>query len=87
MEYMSGFGNEFVSEAEKGAVPSRGANPQKVPFGLVSEQISGSAFTKGLSQNLRSYLYRIQPSAWHGSLNPIKSVSYTHLTLPTIYSV
>ncbi len=75
---MSGFGNEFISEAIKGSVPSLGANPQHAPLGLVAEQISGSAFTKQRCHNLRSYLYRIQPSAVHGPLLVLDSPSIFH---------
>jgi homogentisate 1,2-dioxygenase len=36
-----------------------------VPFGLYAEQLSGSAFTMPRGQNLRSWLYRLRPSAMH----------------------
>ncbi|WP_232476015.1 homogentisate 1,2-dioxygenase [Flavisphingomonas formosensis] len=63
---MSGFGNHFASEAVPGALPVGRNSPQKVPFGLYAEQLSGSAFTAPRADNLRSWLYRLRPSADHG---------------------
>jgi homogentisate 1,2-dioxygenase len=62
LKYQSGFGNEFATEAEPGALPQGCNNPQKVPFGLFAEQLSGSAFTAPGAENQRSWLYKIQPS-------------------------
>jgi homogentisate 1,2-dioxygenase len=44
---LSGFGSEFVSEDPRcpGSVPSGQNNPQKCPYGLYAEQLSGMAFT------------------------------------------
>jgi len=42
-----------------------------VPFGLYAEQISGSAFTAPRSQNLRSWFYRMRPSAMHAPFKRI----------------
>ena len=60
-----GFGNHITSEAILGAVPQNQNNPQKPPFGLYAEQISGSAFTQKRTENLRSWMYRIIPSVKH----------------------
>lgn len=60
-----GFGNHITSEAILGAVPQNQNNPQKSPFGLYAEQISGSAFTQKRTENLRSWMYRILPSVKH----------------------
>jgi len=69
--YLYGFGNYFESEAlENVLIPGRNA-PQKVPYGLYAEQISGSAFTASRHLNLHSWLYRIRPSVMHGD--------FTHL--------
>ncbi len=65
MEYQSGFGNEFASEAVSGALPVGQNSPQKVPFGLYTEQLSGSAFTAPRGHNRRSWVYRLRPSAAH----------------------
>jgi homogentisate 1,2-dioxygenase len=66
VDYMSGFGNEFATEALPGALPAHRNSPQKVAYGLYAEQISGTAFTAPRSHNRRSWLYRIRPGAMHG---------------------
>lgn len=63
--YMSGFGNEFASEALPGVLPIGQNSPQKVAYGLYAEQISGTAFTAPRHSNQRSWLYRIRPAAIH----------------------
>ena len=63
--YHSGFGNEFASEALPGALPVGQNSPQRVPYGLYAEQLSGAAFTAPRHQNRRSWLYRIRPAAVH----------------------
>ena len=45
LEYQSGFGNEFATEAVPGALPQGQNAPQKSALGLYTEQLSGSAFT------------------------------------------
>ena len=42
---MSGFGNHFSTEAVAGALPVGRNSPQRVPYGLYAEQLSGTAFT------------------------------------------
>ncbi|WP_404441294.1 homogentisate 1,2-dioxygenase [Stutzerimonas chloritidismutans] len=64
--YQSGFGNEFSSEALPGALPVGQNSPQKVPYGLYTELLSGTAFTVARSEARRTWLYRIRPSASHG---------------------
>jgi homogentisate 1,2-dioxygenase len=68
---MSGFGNEFATEALPGALPAHRNSPQRVAYGLYAEQISGTAFTAPRSHNRRSWLYRIRPAAMHGSFAPV----------------
>ena len=63
--YMTGFGNEFATEALPGALPEGQNSPQRCPYGLYAEQLSGSAFTAPRGANLRSWLYRIRPSVLH----------------------
>ncbi len=43
--HMPGFGNDFETEALPGALPQGRNSPQKCPYGLYAEQLSGSAFT------------------------------------------
>ncbi|WP_395808454.1 homogentisate 1,2-dioxygenase [Archangium minus] len=69
--YLSGFANEFATEAVAGALPEGQNSPQRVPFGLYAEQLSGSAFTAPRRENRRSWLYRIRPSSSHGSFRPL----------------
>ncbi|MEA1674818.1 homogentisate 1,2-dioxygenase [Nitrospirillum sp. BR 11163] len=64
-DMMSGFGNSFATEAVPGALPVGRNSPQKVPFGLYAEQLSGSAFTAPRTENRRSWLYRLRPTASH----------------------
>ena len=64
-EYQSGFGNEFATEALPGALPRGRNSPQKVAYGLYAEQFSGTAFTAPRDDNLRTWCYRIRPSAKH----------------------
>src|SRR5690554_7739488 len=68
--YMSGFGNEFATEALAGALPVGRNSPQKVAHGLYAEQLSGTAFTAPRHANRRSWLYRIRPAAMHGPFEP-----------------
>jgi homogentisate 1,2-dioxygenase len=63
--YMSGFGNGFETEALAGALPVGRNSPQKCPYGLYAEQLSGSPFTAPRVTNERSWLYRIRPTVKH----------------------
>ncbi|AZG15512.1 homogentisate 1,2-dioxygenase [Cupriavidus pauculus] len=64
-QYMSGFANEFATEALPGALPVGRNSPQRAPYGLYAEQISGTAFTAPRAHNRRSWLYRMRPAAMH----------------------
>jgi len=63
--YQSGFANEFATEALPGALPVGRNSPQRAPYGLYAEQLSGTAFTAPRHSNRRSWLYRIRPAAMH----------------------
>jgi homogentisate 1,2-dioxygenase len=63
--YLTGFGNEFATEALAGALPVGRNSPQKPPFGLYAEQFTGTAFTAPRAYNRRSWLYRVRPAAVH----------------------
>ncbi|MEM1236578.1 MAG: homogentisate 1,2-dioxygenase [Pseudomonadota bacterium] len=63
--YMSGFGNDFETEALPGALPQGMNSPQRVNYGLYAEQLSGTAFTAPQHQNERTWCYRIRPSVKH----------------------
>ncbi len=70
LQYLSGFGNEFATEALPGALPVGRNSPQKCPYGLYAEQLRGTAFTAPRAANRRSWLYRIRPAAMHGPFSP-----------------
>ena len=72
LQYQSGFGNEFATEALPGALPQGQNSPQKVAYGLYAEQLSGTAFTAPRNLNRRSWLYRIRPSVLH---KPFRQIS------------
>jgi homogentisate 1,2-dioxygenase len=63
--YQTGFANELASEALPGALPEGRNSPQRAPYGLYAEQLSGTAFTAPRHANRRSWLYRIRPAALH----------------------
>ena len=63
--YMTGFANEWATEAIAGALPVGRNSPQVAPLGLYAEQLSGTAFTAPRHSNRRSWLYRIRPGAMH----------------------
>ena len=69
--YLSGFANEFATEALPGALPAGRNSPQRAPYGLYAEQLSGTAFTAPRAHNRRSWLYRIRPSAVHKPFVPL----------------
>jgi len=69
-QHQSGFGNEFASEAIAGALPVGRNSPQKAPHDLFAELLSGTAFTAPRANNLRSWLYRRQPSVVAGAYAP-----------------
>ena len=70
--YLSGFGNEFATEAVPGALPVGQNSPQRPPLGLYAEGLSGTAFTAPRVANRRTWLYRIRPSADHPPFRPIE---------------
>src|ERR1700744_681969 len=76
VRYLSGFGNEFATEAVDGALPRHRNSPQQAPLGLYAEQLSGTAFTQPRAVNRRTWLYRVLPSAAHG---PFRKMAAEHL--------
>ncbi len=69
--YQCGFANHFATEALPGALPEGRNSPQRAPYGLYAEQLSGTAFTAPRAHNRRSWLYRIRPAAVHGPFAPL----------------
>jgi homogentisate 1,2-dioxygenase len=74
---LSGFGNQFASEAVPGALPQGRNSPQRVAHGLYAELVSGSAFTAPRADNRRSWLYRRQPSVVTGAYRPYEQPLWT----------
>lgn len=77
LEYLTGFGNEFASEAVTGALPAYGNTPQRPAFGLYTEQMTGTSFTTPRAQNRRSWWYRILPSVRHSAFTAYKHTGIT----------
>lgn len=77
IRYQSGFANDYASEALPGALPAGRNSPQRCPYGLYAEQLSGTAFTAPRADNRRSWLYRIRPSAQH---QPFQRIDNGYLT-------
>jgi homogentisate 1,2-dioxygenase len=71
LSYQSGFANEFATEALPGALPVGRNSPQRPPYGLYAEQLSGTAFTAPRGDNRRSWLYRIRPAVMHKPFRPL----------------
>jgi len=72
LHYQSGFGNEHASEAMPGSLPVGRNSPQRVAHGLYAELLSGTAFTAPRAENLRSWMYRRQPSVAVGGYAPLE---------------
>ncbi len=69
-DYLPGFANHVSTEAVPGALPVGRNSPQRTPFGLYAEQLSGTAFTAPRAENRRSWLYRLRPTANHPAFTP-----------------
>ena len=65
-----GFGSYIVTEAVANALPVGRNSPQKAPFGLFAELLSGAAFTAPRSENRRTWVYRMRPTAAHAPFMP-----------------
>eukprot|EP00931_Biecheleriopsis_adriatica_P030623 TRINITY_DN18038_c0_g1_i2.p1 TRINITY_DN18038_c0_g1~~TRINITY_DN18038_c0_g1_i2.p1 ORF type:complete len:479 (+),score=50.34 TRINITY_DN18038_c0_g1_i2:46-1437(+) len=74
------FGGFFHSEALPAALPRKQNSPQKPPYGLYPELISGSAFTVPRAKNRYTWMYRIRPSVQHACLT---GAGYVHWAHPT----
>ena len=67
LPYQTGFLGTHETEALDGALPIGRNSPQRAPYGLYAEQLSGTAFTAPRAINRRTWFYRIRPSAQHAS--------------------
>ena len=75
-KYMTGFGNYFATEALPGALPKGQNSPQRPPFQLYPEQLNGTAFTAPRGKNLRSWLYRMQPTVGHPPFQQVEHAEF-----------
>jgi homogentisate 1,2-dioxygenase len=78
LAYQSGFASELATEALAGALPVGRNSPQRAPYGLYAEQLSGTAFTAPRHANRRTWTYRIRPAVLHGPFSEL-----AHPTLET----
>jgi len=76
LRYHAGFANHVASEALPGALPAQNS-PQRCPYGLYAEQLSGTAFTAPRAGNRRSWLYRIRPAAVLRPFQPLENARIT----------
>lgn len=74
--YQNGFGSYHETEAVEGALPIGANNPQKSPFGLYNEKLSGTAFTAPRSENQQTWLQRILPASAHKPFEPRESNTF-----------
>jgi homogentisate 1,2-dioxygenase len=74
--YIPGFGNHVSTEAIPGALPVGRNSPQRPPYGLYAEQLSGTAFTAPRHENRRSWLYRMRPAAQHPAFTPYAGAAH-----------
>ncbi|MCJ1252566.1 hypothetical protein MMC24_000372 [Lignoscripta atroalba] len=75
-KYQNGFGCYHESEAIEGALPIGANSPQKPPYGLYAEKLSGTSFTAPRHENQQSWLYRILPAAAHSPFESRESSTY-----------
>lgn len=74
----NGMNNHHISEALPGAVPKDRNSPQKCPYGLYAEQLSGTAFTVPQAQNKKTWVYRILPSCKHPPFKEADPSRFAH---------
>ncbi|CAN9089173.1 unnamed protein product [Alternaria alternata] len=74
--YQNGFNSYHETEAVEGALPIGANSPQKPPYGLYAEKLSGTAFTAPRHENQQTWLYRILPSCGHSNFEPRESKTF-----------
>ncbi|KAI9748816.1 MAG: phosphatidylethanolamine N-methyltransferase [Chaenotheca gracillima] len=85
--YQNGFGSYHESEAIEGALPVGANSPQKPPFGLYAEKLSGTSFTAPRHENQQTWLYRILPSASHTPFKPHDASSTSGATSQKLHHI
>lgn len=74
--YQNGLHNEHETEAVEGALPVAANSPQKPPYGLYNEKLSGTAFTAPRHENQQTWLYRILPASAHEPFEPRETSTF-----------
>jgi homogentisate 1,2-dioxygenase len=82
LEYQSGFGNEFATEAVSGALPLGQNAPQKSPLGLYTEQLSGTAFTAPRAVNRRTWTYLLRSGPFTEMPTPPNQMRWNPVPMP-----
>src|SRR6218665_1339418 len=77
LRYQSGFGNEYATEAVAGALPQGRNSPQRAPFDLYPELISGTAFTAPRHEQRRSGMSGRRPWGGAGRSQPYAQPLWT----------
>jgi homogentisate 1,2-dioxygenase len=71
--YQVGYGNIFATEAVPGSLPEGGRNvPQRCPFDLYSEHLSGTSFISSRATVQNVWMYRIRPAVAHSPLQEME---------------
>jgi homogentisate 1,2-dioxygenase len=84
LRYQPGFCNDLSTEALPQALPEFRNSPQRCPYGLYAEQFSGTAFTVPRHASRRSWLYRIRPSAMHGTYRRVAARDLSSVVDPSL---
>src|SRR6186997_48930 len=82
LPYQSGFLGTHETEALDGALPIGRNSPQRAPYGLYAEQLSGTAFTAPRHANRRTWTYRIRPAVLHGPFSELAHPSLETAPFP-----
>ncbi len=82
LTYQAGFGNEFASEALPGALSEGQNSPQRPPYGLYPELISGTTFAAPRALNQRTWAYRTHPSVVHSEFRQLAPANFLTPPLP-----
>ena len=82
LAYQSGFASELATEALEGGLPVGRNSPQRAPYGLYAEQLSGTAFTAPRHANRRTWMYRIRPAVLHGPFSELAHPSLESAPFP-----
>jgi len=72
---LNGFEQHSTHPDFPDALPPVLNNPQKCPYGLYAEQLSGTAFTCPRALNKRTWLYRIRPSVQHKPFERFRGIN------------